>query len=70
MYDKNELISEFISQTIRAVEVCARRGEKYENVDVPHGLTRADVELPLQNAFPECKVEWKWFIQSYRIRWA
>lgn len=39
-------------------------------IDAPSGLTRTDIELPLKNSFPECKVTWKWFIQSYRIRWA
>ena len=70
MYDKGELIKEFIDRTIITIEISAKHGEKYENVDIPMGLTRVDVELPLKKAFPDCKVKWKWFIQSYRIQWA
>ena len=56
MYNKEELIKEFINVVIRNVEGAAKYGAKYENVDIPNGLTRADVEIPLKNAFPECKV--------------
>jgi hypothetical protein len=70
LYSKEKYINDFIEETITNVELNARHGEKYTNVDVPSGLTRADIEAPLKNAFPECKITWKWFIQSYRIRWA
>ena len=70
MYNKEQLIAEFIDTVIKNIEVAAKHGEKYENVDVPMGLTKADIEQPLKDAFPECKVEWKWFIQCYRIQWA
>jgi hypothetical protein len=70
LYSKEKHLTDFIEETITNVELNARHGEKYTNVDVPNGLTRTDIELPLKNAFPECKVTWKWFIQSYRIRWA
>lgn len=70
LYDKEELIKEFIETVTIDIERSAKHGEKYENIDVPSGLTRKDVELPLQKAFPDCKVSWKWFIQSYRIQWA
>ena len=70
MYNKEELIKEFIKTVTINVEVAARHGAKYENVDVPQGLKRSDIEAPLCNAFPECKVKWMWFIQSYRIQWA
>ena len=70
MYNKDELINEFISMVTIKVEVAARHGDKHENVDIPAGLTKADIEQPLKNAFPECKVAWRWFIQSYEIRWA
>jgi len=69
MYDKEKLIKEFLDIVIRNVEGAAKHGANYENVDVPDGLTRADVEPLLKNAFPECDVKWKWFIQSYQIRW-
>ena len=69
MYNKDELLSEFISTVTIKVEVAARHGDKHENIDVPLGLKKADIEQPLKNAFPECKVTWKWFIQSYEIRW-
>jgi hypothetical protein len=70
MYNKDELINEFINMVTIKVEVAARHGDKHENVDIPAGLTKADIEQPLKNAFPECKVAWRWFIQSYEIRWA
>ena len=70
LYSKEKHLTDFIEETITNVELNARHGEKYTNVDVPNGLTRADIEGPLKNAFPECKITWKWFIQSYRIRWA
>ena len=70
MYNKDELLSEFISTVTIKVEVAARHGDKHENIDVPLGLKKADIEQPLKNAFPQCKVVWKWFIQCYRIQWA
>ena len=70
LYNKKLLIQMFISETVATVELNAKQGEKYVNVDVPHGLTRADIENILIEEFPECKIKWKWFIQSYRIRWA
>jgi hypothetical protein len=70
LYNKQELIEEFIKVTTRDVEQAAKQGGKYANVDISTGLTRTDVETSLINAFPECKVKWKWFIQSYRIQWA
>ena len=70
LFNKESYIEEFIETVIRDVELHARHGEKYKHVDIPTGLTRKDVEEPLKKAFPECKVSWKWFIQSYRIRWA
>jgi hypothetical protein len=70
LYNKEELIEEFIKVTIRDIEVIAKQGGKYANIDIPTGLTRKDIEAPLINAFPECKVKWRWFIQSYRIQWA
>ena len=70
MYNKEQLIAEFIDTVIKNIEVAAKHGEKYENVDVPQGLMKADIEQPLKNAFPQCKVVWKWFIQCYRIQWA
>ena len=70
LYNKEGLISEFINDAIKDIELHARHEEKYKNIDIPTNLTRQDVEEPLKNAFPECSVKWKWFIQSYRIRWA
>ena len=70
MYNKEELIKEFISTVTRNVEVAARHGDKHENVDIPLGLIKADVKQPLKDAFPDCKIKWKWFIQCYEIRWA
>jgi hypothetical protein len=70
LFNKELYIEEFIETVIKDIELQARHGEKYTNVDIPSGLTRADIEEPLKNAFPECSVKWKWFIQTYRIRWA
>lgn len=70
LYNKETYISEFIATTILAVERSARYGTTYEIVDVPSCLTRNDIEIPLRNAFPDCKISWKWFIQSYKIKWA
>jgi hypothetical protein len=70
LYRKEVLVQAFITETVAAVELAAKQGEKYVNVDVPSGLIRADVDEVLVKEFPECKVKWKWFIQSYRIRWA
>ena len=70
LYNKEELIKEFIEGVIKDIELDAKHGEKYKNVDVPIGLTRKNIEIPLKNAFPDCKISWKWFIQSYRIQWA
>ena len=70
LYDKESLIKEFIEGTIRDIEMEARHGEKYKNIDIPIGLKCQDIEAPLIKAFPECKVSWKWFLQCYQIRWA
>ena len=70
LYDKESLLTDFIEDVIRNIELEAKHGEKYKNVDVPTGLTRKDIEPLLKNTFPDCKVSWKWFIQSYEIRWA
>jgi hypothetical protein len=69
LYSREALIKEFINGVILSVERSAKCGDTYECVDVPLGLTRKDIEIPLQNEFPECKVTWEWFIQCYKIRW-
>ena len=70
LYDKEAYIKTFISHTVTDIEGIAKQGSKRAVVDVPAGLTRADIEGPLKEAFPDCKIAWGWFIQSYRISWA
>jgi hypothetical protein len=70
MYNKEKHISEFIEDTIREVELNARHGCKRVIIDIPTAyLTRADVEGPLKETFPGCKIKWIWFLQSYKIKW-
>jgi len=69
LYSKERHIEEFITESIREVELNARNGCKKAVIDVPRFLTRSDVEVPLKEAFPGCKVEWKWFIQCYKVSW-
>ena len=69
LYDKESLMSQFIDVTTREVELNAKQGRKSTYVDVPDGLTRADIEGPLKDTFPGCKVSWEWFFQSYKISW-
>jgi hypothetical protein len=70
LYSKDALIKEFIDGVILSVERSAKCGDRYECVDVPLGLTRKDIEIHLQKAFPDCKISWKWFLQCYQIKWA
>jgi len=69
LYDKESLISQFIDETTREVELIAKQGRKIIFIDVPEGLARTDVDDPLRKSFPGCRIKWKWFFQSYRISW-
>jgi hypothetical protein len=69
LYSKENHMDAFLEVTIKDIEMCAKQGSKSAVVDVPSGLTRADVDTKLKEAFPGCKVVWGWFIQSYRISW-
>lgn len=69
LYDKKTHINDFIEETTKEVELHAKHGGKSTFVDVPVVLTRAEVEGPLREAFPGCKIKWKWFLQSYKISW-
>jgi len=69
LYDKENHIKTFIDVTIRDIEECAKQGSRNAVVEVPSGLKRIDIEKPLKEAFPGCKVVWGWFIQAYRVSW-
>jgi len=69
LYSKENHMAAFLEVTIKDIEMYAKQGSKSAVVDVPAGLKRAEIDGPLKEAFPGCKVEWGWFIQSYRISW-
>lgn len=70
LYDKETHIKAFIEVTIHDIEVAARQGSKEFVVEVPSGLKRAEIDTPLRESFPGCKIVWAWFIQCYRVSWS
>lgn len=69
LYSKENHIAAFLEVTVKDIELSAKHGNRWGVIDVPAGLKREDIEGPLREAFPGCKIEWGWFIQSYRIKW-
>lgn len=69
LYSKENHIAAFLEVTVKDIELSAKHGNRSDVIDVPAGLKREDIEGPLREAFPGCKIEWAWFIQSYRISW-
>lgn len=69
LYNREEYIKKFIDTTIYDVEELAKNGSSYTYIDVPSGLKRFHIDIPLREAFPGCKITWKWFLQSYQVSW-